>query len=375
MSTKLFYLVTEDWYFCSHRLPLARAARDAGYDVSVITHVDRHGEQIRAAGLNLIPFDFRRGRIRPFAEFWNFLKLWRIFRRERPDIVHNVAVKPIILGTAAARVAGVSRVVNALAGLGYAFTSGKRKTTLLQAIAKWAFRLLFRSPAVYVIVQNTVDHGIIESLGVAGERITLIPGSGIDPSKYRLAPEPDDPVVVAMVSRMLWDKGVGELVEAARILKRSGSGIRVQLVGPMDPANPSSVPEKILSGWVAEGVVDWLGPVNNVADIWNRAHISVLPSYREGLPKSLLEAAACGRPIIATDTPGCRDVVVHGETGLLVPSRDPESLANAIIELARNPGLRERMGKAARERVEQHFSLEMVVGRTLAIYSSILVSA
>jgi glycosyltransferase involved in cell wall biosynthesis len=240
---------------------------------------------------------------------------------------------------------------------------------------KFAFRILFRNPAVRIIVQNSADQKLVESFGVPSKRIALIAGSGVDLSVFKLKPEPTGPVVVAMVSRMLWDKGVGELVEAARLVRSEIHDVVIRLVGPMDPANPSCIPESTLKDWVREGVVEWTGGTREVPSVWADAHICVLPSYREGLPKSLLEAAACGRPLIATDVPGCRDVVVHEETGLLVPPRDPNSLARAIIRLARDPRLRTHLGNAARGRVEQHFSVGKVVEQTLAFYRSILTTA
>lgn len=375
INTGVLFLVTEDWYFRSHRLPIARSAREAGFNVSIVTREDQDGESIRLEGFRLINLDMGRGRINPVTELRTLFKLWRIFRQEQPQIIHNVALKPVILGTLAARMAGIRIVVNALAGLGYAFTSRGQRAFLLRALAENAFRILFRSPSVYVIVQNPADRQFVESLGVPSKRVALIPGSGVDLSAYQVFPEPEPPVVVAMVSRMLWDKGVGDLVEAARIIMRSGHDARIRLVGPTDPANPSSIPESTLKEWVNEGIIDWSGPTRNAAAIWKGSHIGVLPSYREGLPKSLLEAAASGRPLIATDTPGCRDIVIHDETGLLVPPQNPEALAAAIIRLAENKGLRVRLGRAARARVEAKFSVERIVGQTLSLYRSLLFRA
>lgn len=367
----LLFVVTEDWYFCSHRLPLAQAARALGFDVVVVAREDKDGNRIRSEGFRLIPLDMRRGEIRPLGEFGSLFALWRIIRREHPEIVHNVAIKPVILGTLAARMAGVHGVVNALAGLGYVFTSHDRKAFFLRVVIRLAFGILFRSPSVRIIVQNSVDKALIESFGVSAGRIALISGAGVDLSSFPPKPEPCDPVVVAMVSRMLWDKGVRDLVEAARILMQHEHNVRIRLVGPMDASNPSSIPETNLKAWVAEGIVEWSGPTSDVASVWANAHIGVLPSYREGLPKSLLEAAACGRPLIATDVPGCRDVVVHEETGLLVPPKNPRALAEAIVRLARDAPLRARLGNAARERVKAHFSVEQVVEQTLSLYRSI----
>ena len=368
VNTRIVYCVTEDWYFCSHRLPLARAARDAGFDVVVVTRVDADGERIRGEGFRLIPLEFHRGRLRPFHDLGLLLRLCRIFRRERPALVHNVAMKPVLLGTMAARAAGAEGVVNALAGLGYVFTSRSGRALLLRPLVKAAFRFLFRSANVRVIVQNPVDRDVLEGVGVPAENVASIAGSGVDPDRFRPVPEPAGPVVVAMVARMLWDKGTGDLVEAARRLKANRADLRIRLVGPPDPDNPSSIDESALRAWTEEGVVEWNGPVADVPSVWAGTHIAVLPSYREGLPLSLLEAAACGRAIVATDVPGCREVVEDEKTGLLVPPRDPAALARAIDRLAGDPELRARLGRAARARVLERFTTDRVIHATLGLY-------
>ena len=368
ITPKLIFCVTEDWYFCSHRLPIAKAARDEGFDVVVITREDADGERIRGEGFRLIPLDFQRGRLRPLHDLGVLFRLGRIIRKERPALVHNVAMKPVFLGTIAARAAGADGIVNALAGLGYVFTSRSGRASVLRPLVKAAFRSLFRGKNMRVIVQNPVDRETLERSGVPAQNLISIAGSGVDPERFRPTPEPAGPPVVAMVSRMLWDKGVGDLVEAARRLKDPRPDLRVRLVGPPDPDNPSSIDETLLRTWAAEGIVDWSGPVADVSSVWSDAHIAVLPSYREGLPMSLLEAAACGRAIVATDVPGCREVVEHEHTGLLVPPRDPRALAEAIDWLAGDPAFRARLGQAARARVLDRFTVDEVMGATLDVY-------
>lgn len=371
---KLLFFVTEDWYFVSHRLPLAIAAKNIGYDVCVVTRVREHGAAISSAGIRLVPFENVRGSLNPFKGFLTLTRLIVVYWRERPQIVHNIAMTPVIYGTIAAHCAPVGSVINALAGLGHVFTSKDRKSTTLRNIVERAFRLLFRSSNVCVIVQNKADRRALEKIGVAPTKIVLIEGSGVDLNKFAPGPEPLGPVVVTMVSRMLWPKGVGELVEAARILGEGGRDIRVILIGGPDPANPLSVDEATLKDWSRDGLIEWLGfvPREKIPSIWNHAHIGVLPSYYgEGIPKSLLEAAASGKALIATDMPGCRDVVIHEQTGLLVPPRNSQALAEAISRLAKDPALRARLGKAARARVEERFSVERVVEQTLSLYRSI----
>jgi glycosyltransferase involved in cell wall biosynthesis len=369
---KLLFVVTEDWYFCSHRLPLARAARDDGFEVLVATRVDRHGDRIRDEGLRLIPLRLRRRRSNPWNELASIAELVGVYRSEKPDIVHHVAMKPVIYGTLAALVARVPRIVNALAGFGYIFTSSHLRARLLRPLVRGALRRLLNAGRGRTIVQNPDDARTLGTLGIPDERIVIIPGSGVDTTLFHPETEPEGPVVACMVARMLWDKGVGELATAARQLKSRLPTLRVWLVGPPDPENPASIPEATLDSWAEEGILEWLGQRDDVAELWRSAHIGVLPSYREGLPKSLLEAAASGRPLVATDVPGCREVAVEGETGLLVPARDPAALAGAIERLAGDGELRRRLGAAARERVVDRFSQERIAADTVALYRSLL---
>ncbi len=368
----ILYLVTEDWYFWSHRLPIARAARDAGWDVLVAARAGNHGTRIEREGFRLIPIKMRRRSLAPWREIATVAELIGIYRRERPDLVHQVAMKPVLYGSFAALVAGVPAVVNALAGMGYVFTSSAVKARLLRPLIKKAFRWLLNRANARLILQNSDDVAAMSAGTVAAERIVLIRGSGVDTTAFAPAPEPEGTPVAVMVSRMLWDKGVGELVEAARLLKERKAPVEVVLVGPPDPENPASISESQLREWEASGEVAWWGERSDIAQIWAKSHIAVLPSHREGLPKSLLEAAACGRPMVATDVSGCREVVRPGETGLLVPPRDPESLADALERLAADPELRRRMGSAARELVERELSQEAVVEQTMALYRELL---
>ena len=371
----LLYLVTEDWYFWSHRLPIARAARAAGWDVMVATRVAKHGERIRREGFRLVPIGLRRRSLAPWPEAAAIAELARLYRRERPDLVHHVAMKPALYGSLAAALTGVPAVVNALAGMGYVFTSSEVKARLLRPLIRTAFRWLLDRPNSRLILQNPDDIAAMTKGTVTAERVALIRGSGVDTQIFRPREEPGGTPVAVMVSRMLWHKGAGELVEAARLLRRRGVPLRVVLVGPPDPDNPASIPERQLRDWDASGDVAWWGERSDIAEIWAKGQIAVLPSHREGLPKSLLEAAACGRPMIAADVSGCREIVRDGLTGLLVPPRDPESLADALERLARDPGLRRRLGAAARDLVERELSEEAVVAQTLALYRSLVPGA
>lgn len=371
---KILYLVTEDWYFCSHRLPIARAARDAGFEVVVVTRVRRHGAAIEAEGFRVIPLEQRRGALNPVADLAMLWRLLGIYRAERPDLVHHVALKPVLYGTFAAWVTGVPQIVNAMGGLGYLFGAQGRGTRWIGAIVRRVLRLLHRSPRVSVIAQNPDDAALFsEKLGVSPAAVRLIRGSGVDTRRFRPESEPAEPVRVALVSRMLWAKGVAEFVDAARRLRDRGLAVSMTLVGAPDPENPGSVPEGALRDWHREGIVQWWGRREDIDRVWRACHICALPSYyREGVPKALLEAAACGRPIVTTDTPGCREIVRDGENGILVPPRDAAALADAIERLVRDPLLRARMGARGRRRVEEEFSEERVVEQTLALYRSLL---
>lgn len=369
----LLFLVTEDWYFCSHRLPLAVAAKQAGFEVSVATRVTDHGQTIEAAGLRLIPLRLSRRSTHPLREARLIADLVRLYRRERPDIVHQVAMKPVIYGSLAAHLSGTPAVVNALAGLGFLFTSDKASARLLRPLAEAAFRRLLNRPNCRTILQNPDDMGLLTRDQVLEpDRIRLIRGSGVDLAKFAPAPEPASPPLVVLPARMLWDKGVGEFVAAARQLRAEGSEARFILAGHSDGENPSAIPETQLRAWEGEGCIEWWGHREDMAQVFRDCHIVCLPSYREGLPKALLEAAASGRPIVATDVPGCREVVRQGDNGLLVPRGDASALAAALRKLIGDAALRRSYGARGRIMAEAEFSLDAVIGQTLNLYREML---
>lgn len=364
---KIIFFVTEDWVFCSHRLPLAVAAKTAGFDVAVITREVNHGELIRQAGIRIIPFDMSRRSMNPFKELVTILRLCLIYWHERPDIVHQVSVKPVLYGSVAAQITGIPHVINALTGLGWLFTSASKRARLLQAIVRLAFYFLLTRGKV--IVQNDDDAVELQDMGIAKQHINLIRGSGVNTADYAAHPESDaDIPIVVLPARMLWDKGVGEFVEAATQLKKRGVNARFVLVGDPDAQNPASVPTQQLITWHKEGMVEWWGKREDMPRILIQSHIVCLPSYREGLPKSLLEAASCGRPIVTTDVPGCREIVHDGDNGLLVEARNAAALADALAKLLANPELRQQMGQRGRERVLNEFSQEIIVAQVLTLY-------
>lgn len=373
-SHRILFLVTEDWYFCSHRLILAREAKRKGFDVIVATRVTNHGKQIEDEGFKLIPIRMTRSGKNPFKELLALRELVRIYKSERPDIVHLVALKPVVYGGIAARLVGIPTVVAAIAGLGYVFTSRQFKARLLRPVLSSLLRALLNRPNVQVILQNPDDRNLLVAAKVVDqERTVLIRGSGVDVAAFTPTPECPGTPVVLLASRMLWDKGIKEFVGAADILRRRGVVARFILVGDPDPGNPASVPDEQLSAWHEAGVVECWGRRSDMPDVLAQAHVVCLPSaYGEGVPKVLLEAAACGRPIVTTDTPGCREVVRHGENGLLVPVRTTVELADALQCLIENSELRKKMGARGRESAANEFALEKVVAETIALYEELL---
>jgi glycosyltransferase involved in cell wall biosynthesis len=372
---KLIFLVTEDWYFWAHRLPQARAARDAGFEVSVATRVDAHADLIKGEGFALHPLAWRRGSINPFGAVASILEVAALYRRARPDIVHHVSQKSILIGSLAARLAGVKRVVNALTGLGFLFAASTAKAKILRAVLVPVLRNVAARPGVRFLVENPDDGATLRRLDmVPAEHIVLIKGSGVDIGHYEALPEPScGPVVIGCATRMLRIKGVADVVAAFRLLRTRGSGARLLLAGASDSENPAAIPESDLRGWGNEPGIEWAGHVSDIRKIWERAHIAVLASLGgEGIPMSLMEAAACGRPLVATDVPGCREVAVQNETGLLVPPGDPEKLADALQALVDDAGLRLRYGRAARDRVANGLDAETVGRETVAVYCSLL---
>jgi glycosyltransferase involved in cell wall biosynthesis len=372
-APRLLYLVTEDWYFCSHRLPLARAARDAGFRVTVATRVQRHAGEIRAAGIELMPLRLSRRSANPLRELATLRDIVRIYRQAQPDIAHHVALKPVLYGSLTARLTGVPRVVNALAGLGYLFSSSDLKARLLRPPIETGFRFLLDRPGSRLIVQNPDDLALLTRRGIVNaSRTVLIRGSGVDLTRFAPAPEPEGAPLVVLPARMLRDKGVEEFVAAARALKQAGVNARFALVGDPDPENPAAISPAQLEAWRESGAVECWGWRDDMAAVFRQAHVVCLPSYREGLPKALIEAAACGRALVTCDVPGCREVVRDGDNGLLVPARDSAALAQALRRLLEDTALRDRMARRSRERAVAEFSLERVIADTLALYRTLL---
>jgi glycosyltransferase involved in cell wall biosynthesis len=368
----LLYIATEDQAFLAHRLPMARAARDAGFDVHVGTHVVNGAARIEAEGFSIHALPFRRGgAMSPIAATTLILALRRLYNTLQPVIIHHSGLQASVLGSLAAT--GIrSQRVNALTGLGYTFTSQNAST--LRAIIAPVLRYLLNAKRSTPLVQNPDDSAALVAMGIDPKRIALIRGSGVDVDALRPLPEPEGPITVGFAGRLLADKGIRALIEAHRLLRLERSDIRLLIAGEPDPANPASVTREEAEGWAREPGITWLGQVSQIHTLWERSHIAALPSHREGLPKSLLEAAAFGRPLVATDAPGCREIAIPDVTGFRVPVENAAALAAAIGRLADDAGLRVRFGAAARRLVEQEFSSSLVGQRIVALYRSLLPS-
>lgn len=372
---RVLFVVNHAGYFLTHRLSHALAAREAGYEVHIATPESRHAGRILAADLPWHPIRMTRSGRNPRREWTAVRDLVSLYRRLRPDLVHQVTSKPILYGTVAARLARVPAVVNAVAGLGHLHLASGRSYRWLRLGVGFGYRWLVRHPRMAVIFQNADDRDLFVSRRwVRAEQTTLIRGSGVDTSVFVPRPERggDGSPTILFPSRMLSTKGLEELIEAARLLRLWKIPCRILLVGDPDPDNLASIPEPRIMEWVHEGLVEYLGRRNDMPEIFAQADIVCLPSYREGLPKSLLEAAAAGLPSVTTDVPGCRDVVRDGETGFVVPVRAVAPLAEALRRLVEDPALRGRMGARARELAESEFSLEQVCTETLDLYRRLL---
>ncbi|ABD06260.1 Glycosyl transferase, group 1 [Rhodopseudomonas palustris HaA2] len=371
VKKRLMFVVTEDWYFVSHRLPLARAARDAGYDVLVATRLGDHAELIAREGITPIGLrSMRRGGRNPIGELAAIAELAALYRQYKPDIVHHIAIKPVLYGSIAARMAGVRGVVNNLAGLGFVFSSKTRKAALLRPAIRALLAIALKRRGTLTIVQNSDDANVLATnIGIPADRIRLIKGSGVDMQLFAEQRAESSPPIVILASRMIWDKGIGDFVKAASLLKADGVAARFVVLGAPDPGNPGSIPQSVLEGLNNEGIVEWWGHRSDMPAIIAGAALVCLPTtYGEGVPKILIEAAAGGCAIVAYDVAGCREIVTDGDNGKLVPAGDIGQLAAAIKVLLEDPDRRAAMGSRGRKRVETEFALEHVVAQTLSVY-------
>lgn len=375
MTARLLYLVNIPRFFLTHRLPLAQAARAAGYEVHVATsQFDRDNvARIRAAGLTHHDLPLQQHGTSPLNELRALSSILALYRELQPDLAHHITVKALLYGGLAARQSNVPAVVNTVSGLGYVFSTEDRRARSLRGAVSLGYRLLLRHPNASTIFQNPDDrdHFVQRNL-VTADQTCVIRGSGVDVTRFIPQPEPAGAPRVLFVGRLLWQKGLADFVAAARLLRAQNVAARFTIVGYGEQGNPDSVPPETLAAWQAEGLVDYLGQRDDMPQVYADAQVVCLPSWREGVPRALIEAAACGRPLVASDVPGCREIVQHELNGLLVPVRAPQPLAAALRRLLSDAALRQRMGAAGRELALREFALERVNAATLALYARLL---
>ena len=372
MSRRLLLLVNVDWFFLSHRLPIALGAVDAGYDVHVACGDSGRCSEIEALGLKVHRLQLHRGRTGIFSSIRSFAEILKLCLRLKPCLIHLVTIKPILFGGVAARLAGVPGVVAAVSGLGFVFIGEGLVARGRRWLVGLAYRLALGNRHLKVIFQNPDDRDLLCLIArVPMSKVVMIRGSGIRLSAYPDSPLPRGTSVVMLAARLLRDKGVMEFIEAAKMLADRGYDARFCLVGDVDPDNPASLTADEVAQLAREADVEYWGHSNDMPSTLSRANIVVLPSYREGLPKVLLEAAASGRAVVTTNVPGCRDAIEPGVTGLLVPPRDGVALGEAIGRLLRDPALAESMGRAGRRLAEAEFDISLVVQRHMEIYAEL----
>lgn len=372
--TRLAFVVNNIDFLLSHRLVLVKGAMAKGYEVHVIGPRGPGVSVLEQLGLTFHEWRLDRSGQRAALEALTIAQLVRIYRRVRPQLVHHVTIKPVLYGSFAARATGVGGVVNAVSGLGYIFLAeGPRAEVRRQAVGL-AYRAALSTPNSRVIFQNDDDEAELRALGaLAGAHIVKIRGSGVDLTRFRPQSEPDGgPVTVVLPARLLRDKGVVEFVEAGRLLKKEGVAVRMVLVGGVDPGNPAGITRAELDAWVGAGEVEWWGHRTDMPEVFAQANVVCLPSYREGMPKALLEAAACGKAIVTTDVPGCRDAVAGGHIGVLAPARDSAGLAWALKVLVKDPERRRILGSLAAAHARDNFSEDKVLQQHLEVYRALV---
>jgi len=371
---KLLFIVNVDWFFLSHRLPIAVEAIRQGYEVHIATNITGGLDQLEKNGLIVHPLNIHRSHSGVNVIFFEFFEVLSVIRVVTPDVVHLVTIKPVLLGGIAARMVSVPAVVSAISGLGFVFVKRGVVARLRRKVIMFLYRLALGHRSQKVIFQNIDDQSqLYKFTALTADRSVLIHGSGVDLSLYSMEPLPDGIPTVLLAARLLGDKGVREFVHAAELVNRSVFRANFVLVGEIDPLNPASIQQRELDGWKEDGVVECWGYRDDMAQVISSATIFVLPSYYgEGLPKVLIEAAACGRAVITTDHPGCRDAIEDGVTGLLVPVRNADAIANTVLALLDDPQRCEGMGRAGRKRAEEMFDVKQVVAEHMAIYKELL---
>lgn len=371
---KAVLFANTDWYLYNFRLAYADFLREKGWDVCFLSPDGEHVQKLEESGYRHITIEFSRNGINPLKETETIRRIKAIYEQEKPDLVHHFTIKCDIYGSLAAKEIGIKSIVNSITGLGYMFLSEKPHVKVIREVVKKLYRKALKGTEV--IFENPDDRNLFLEMELVGEENShIILGTGIDTEKFLPVPPPNSVPLTILPSRMIWDKGIGEFVEAARMIRDSGVNARFALVGNNDIGNPACIPFDQLTQWQKEGNVEWWGWQDDVATVISMSHIVCLPSYREGLPKILIEAASCGRPIVSTDVPGCREAVDDGINGFLVPAKNAESLKEALLKLIENEELRDNMGKASRNIAENRFSNRIVNDGIYAVYQKAVKSS
>lgn len=372
---KIILTANTDWFLYNFRYALIHQLRQDGYEVVLVSPQGKFSQQFLDDGFRWIPWKLKRRSIAPWMEVFYLGDILRTYRRECPDIVHHHTIKAVLYGSLAASWVGIPQIVNSISGRGYVFQGPDLQARMIRRLISPIYRTILRGTSSAVIFENQADQDYFFKQGFAiADKSHLIEGVGADPNRFSLAPEPEGQIVVLMAARTLWDKGVGIFVEAARIL-RERMDVRMVLAGEPDPGSPTTLNKRTLQRWHRQGVIEWWGWQADMEQIYQQSHIVALPTmYGEGVPTTLIEAAACGRPIIATDLPGCRSIVQHNQNGLLIPQNDPLALAQAIKKLTMDAPLRVKMGEFGRKIVLERFTNQLINQETLQIYRNLLKS-
>jgi glycosyltransferase involved in cell wall biosynthesis len=376
----LLYVITEDWFFCSHFLPMARAARAMEMDVTIAARRSNHAARLVAEGFSVIDLDLDRGGVNPFRATASIIKLAWLYQRLQPAIIHHIALKPVVFGALAARLARKRAVINAVTGFGYLFTHQDPRLKPLQTMVRGLLRVTLGRKDSITLMENHDDaNTLVKESIVQKNQIVIVPGAGVNPDDWPALPLPrsDDDVVltIGLAARMLWSKGIDLAVAAIEQLRAKGVHVRLLLAGTPDPENPGAIPLEKLQEWDRQPGIRWLGRLERIQELWTQCDIALLPSRGgEGLPRSLIEAAACGRPLITADVPGCREIVRNGDNGIVVPSNDATAIANAIQWMIDNPEQRQTMGATSRQIFEQGFTEQIVIDTIQKLYRDRLIA-
>lgn len=371
MGKRILIVANSDWLLYHFRLPLLRALEEEGLEVVLVCPEGEYVAGLEAEGYRWLPWNMKRKSISPLDVSLALADLIRYYRRFQPQAVHHITIQPIFYGSIAARLTGVPVVINNFTGLGFLFSeSGKafwlRKVTL--PMMRWA---MGRGGVFTVLLNDQDRRELLKRNLISGENSIVIPGEGVDIERFHPPVKSrgdKGATVVLMAARLLWDKGVAEFVKAAQAVQQKVEGVQFWLAGEPDPGNPTSIPKSTVESWQKKGFVDILGYQDEMAPILREADIAVLPSYHEGVPVFLLEAAASGLPLVATDLEGCRMIIEEGENGFLIPKENVEALSNALCVLIEDPELREKMGARSREIVERDFNQGEIIAQFLSLY-------